>query len=733
FITYDACRQYQLKSLRYNFYQIENSYLSQHIFSLISPIKYVMNFHQDLKDENSFKPFWHVQKKMSQKTVEKITSLETSTVVSAWRPEKIWVRNVEFTTVQASAPQPTYLNGALIGVTVVAGIIFFLVAALLIYVVIHAKSSSRQSTTDEDDDVFEEDEIIPVRKKRSLPVIRFDVESDKHFPNQAAPPLETNLPALTQRLTHCIINIVQLTHLNDYRRIETPFLLRTYIEHNKGVYKPPVGLLEHVHVFKERNLRCVVHIFKVQELASQELGIEFPSWELKSAWNQHVLMEITVSNLVILIGQNSKMTDELNHLLTEILRKSLYVPVFILFPEVRPTHSQYLGYSVCLHRKKCLKVFECSEEDCLESIWGKLKEMTNIGKQIFWRRSIFDVGGPNMWTISGTPLQHRNPWKLFDSLFSFLTVDLDRNVSQIHYTYANFVLVVFIGQAGRFGQGFTEFRVSHTPGFNFITTDSVYSTSFELTLYINPFDPTIWLCIGLTILSIVLIILSGSLFLGDRNAEGSFIITLKLWGHLLEQGGFIINPNTKISKSQFVTVISVIWILTAVVLSNGYKAFLKTVFVTQNELLTKWSSLEELRNFTFVLPMNIDVTEFNHDSKTSKNFFSKPRLKRTVNLVRNSNQNQNLNLIQNPSVMGSILTPGTSRFPDNVILPPYGNPQLDECMYECDISYNQVRYGKRLSSAGLRSSSVIVGVGWGSWQKVSLGLESVLVSDVGDG
>ncbi|CAG7728790.1 unnamed protein product [Allacma fusca] len=84
---------------------------------------------------------------------------------------------LEVTSEPVLPTQSPYLNGILIGVTVVSGIIFVLVATLLLYVVIHAKSSPKPPTDNaEEDEVFDEAMMIAAWKKRSI--IRFDIESD---------------------------------------------------------------------------------------------------------------------------------------------------------------------------------------------------------------------------------------------------------------------------------------------------------------------------------------------------------------------------------------------------------------------------------------------------------------------------------------------------------------------------------------------------------------------------
>ncbi|CAG7785209.1 unnamed protein product [Allacma fusca] len=140
-----------------------------------------MTISQDLEDDKSVNSLWDLQLKNNWKAVEEATKWNiTPTKIPHLRGEQILHRkNVEVTSEPVLAIQPSYLNGILIGVTVMSGIIFVLVAALLLYVVFHAKRSSKDSQDDEEeDDVFEEDVIINARKRRSIPIIRFDVPSD---------------------------------------------------------------------------------------------------------------------------------------------------------------------------------------------------------------------------------------------------------------------------------------------------------------------------------------------------------------------------------------------------------------------------------------------------------------------------------------------------------------------------------------------------------------------------
>ncbi|CAG7786078.1 unnamed protein product, partial [Allacma fusca] len=47
------------------------------------------------------------------------------------------------------------------------------------------------------------------------------------------------------------------------------------------------------------------------------------------------------------------------------------------------------------------------------------------------------------------------------------------------------------------------------------------------------------------------------------------------------------------------------WLLSAIVLSNTYKSFLKTVATTEYRLMTKWSRLSELQEFKLFLPVGL--------------------------------------------------------------------------------------------------------------------------------
>jgi len=138
-----------------------------------------MGIQQDMEDEKSFNSFWRFHLPKSWKAVKENTTIShTSTELPTWTSDNEQVPEIlEVTSEPVLPTQSPYLNGILIGVTVVSGIIFVLVATLLLYVVIHAKSSPKPPTDNaEEDEVFDEAMMIAAWKKRSI--IRFDIESD---------------------------------------------------------------------------------------------------------------------------------------------------------------------------------------------------------------------------------------------------------------------------------------------------------------------------------------------------------------------------------------------------------------------------------------------------------------------------------------------------------------------------------------------------------------------------
>ncbi|CAG7819435.1 unnamed protein product [Allacma fusca] len=146
-----------------------------------------------------------------------------------------------------------------------------------------------------------------------------------------------------------------------------------------------------------------------------------------------------------------------------------------------------------------------------------------------------------------------------------------------------------------------EIRVPHFTTFNFITSDSLRSVKLGFGLYLIPFDVPIWCC---TCASIVLI--TFVLHRLSTVTSGVVLVVLSVSGNLLDQGSKVLQSSTNKWKSNSKLILIPFWLLSGIIISNGYKGLLNMAYIAENDISTKWKNPHEMSNFTLYLPKGIN-------------------------------------------------------------------------------------------------------------------------------
>ncbi|CAG7823115.1 unnamed protein product [Allacma fusca] len=391
---------------------------------------------------------------------------------------------------------------------------------------------------------------------------------------------------------------------------------------------------------KLRHHICVVHFVITSASFDLETELFSPQQESRLYFSSQILdEEAKSSKLVIVFRKHSGNIYFLTALLDRIRKVNIYLPIFVQF--IKPANKIFQGY-MHWYEQHCQAKYNCIMGNCLDIMERTYNEATNYGKKMKWTMfnkqtfqcfnsedgSKFVKSGdseyqPHVFAPKGTkprsPLARKSPWRLFDTMYEFLVADLDSNLTFCHEEGNVCETCGFPDPATIYVQNvnsdlerhYSEFKLSLTPALKFITSDSVSSVKIEFALYTEPFEGKIWACVAFLILFLAFVLSVSTIITSEsRNFLQEFSIkAFALLGNLIDQGQDTLEKDIR-SRACAMSTIVALWLMSTILLSNGYKGFLKTLFSLENEMETKWKSLEELKNFTLYFPAWDDVDDF---------------------------------------------------------------------------------------------------------------------------
>ncbi|CAG7817818.1 unnamed protein product [Allacma fusca] len=284
--------------------------------------------------------------------------------------------------------------------------------------------------------------------------------------------------------------------------------------------------------------------------------------------------------------------------------------------------TYFLGSYLCWYNRNCHRYFTCLPNNC----WKAIQTVHRLGCQLGKHASTFHLfneltstdfsahgGSLNVTkhsttsrkvddSKSGSPFQQVEPWRLFQTVFKFLVGDLKFTKStypRIKGKWKWIILKIVEPTPGiaNMHVWYTEFRVSRTPPFKFILSDGVTSVKLKFTLYTNPFDLNTW--ISFLVANILVAIILALNAQNPKFLDQFIIATLALLGNFVEQG--LLDCTRKYTSKSMMIVLT-ISLLSGLVLTNGFKGFLKSSFGFANNYVTNWRYLKELENFTLYFP-----------------------------------------------------------------------------------------------------------------------------------
>ncbi|CAG7718783.1 unnamed protein product, partial [Allacma fusca] len=244
---------------------------------------------------------------------------------------------------------------------------------------------------------------------------------------------------------------------------------------------------------------------------------------------------------------------------------------------------------------KVSELARCLPETCLENA---RKAFDNFSYSDWDLVSRSDLIGSKSFTDN--PFISQSPRTLQEIMSEFLI-----GIPTIRSIRLIYLPEIYLSTSGKDSFETTqEIRIPHFTSFNFITSDSLKSVKIGFRLYFIPFDAFIW---GCTLSSILLMTLLVHRF--GTMSQNLVLVAVSVLGNLVEQGSKALNTS-KCKKSNTNMILVPIWLLSGIIISNGYKGVLNMVYVADNEIRTEWKYLHEMSNFTLYLPLDINYLSF---------------------------------------------------------------------------------------------------------------------------
>ena len=123
-------------------------------------------------------------------------------------------------------------------------------------------------------------------------------------------------------------------------------------------------------------------------------------------------------------------------------------------------------------------------------------------------------------------------------------------------------------------------------------------------LYTQEFDTSLWLISVGTVALLVVLIASVTLINGGKARDALQWSTFWIYGTLLDHTADHVIPETWRNSKILLPRLTALVLFLALVLNNHYRAELSVDYVAGNELLTSWTRLDQLLNFSALyIPM----------------------------------------------------------------------------------------------------------------------------------
>ena len=437
----------------------------------------------------------------------------------------------------------------------------------------------------------------------------------------------------TQR---CVIHFLDFAPLVDYSALDlVPKSItkdvKYYLEKSKN------GIIS-----KFRVIRCVVTIILVPAIDAGETigmlrkgGRSFAIYPGRTIGNRPVQYH-TIPHVVLLLMSSDSSANELQSnydSLPNLVDRSKAVPLFVVL-------YKYNGASVVMHSGiflcwycsgdasgKELHVYTLScttISDCSRALMGLHFEKINGGKNVLWK--LLKVN-QNCSAVKD-PLIERQLVSTDFSVANYLFGVLNQSICANYNTSfrPKFTLPSLYKQASNdVIRGVNVYPTGAKTDYRFVTSDGAERKTASFRTYKEPFSANLWLSIiALYILCVLAVhttaLVATHLLVNERVQSFRISAALALVGVVLEQE---MHPTIQWKRLCRQTVyfpgtakmILIFWLPCSFILVNHYKGMLQGNYVFRSPFIPQWSRLEQLTNFTILVPLESRYCKLLNESR----------------------------------------------------------------------------------------------------------------------
>ncbi|CAG7701815.1 unnamed protein product, partial [Allacma fusca] len=242
---------------------------------------------------------------------------------------------------------------------------------------------------------------------------------------------QIHLLPLVENCNDCILRFDQIMQQPDYSQVTSPFILKTF-------QKEPVTNRDISEFsFKGRSLRCAAYFISMPLAASpatmrdKTIKIDNAAQIAIKHWKSYGFLNQTHETSLAFIFYQSKEDFRTYSAEVELELRVPKIFAILLYPQSNPNNGYLSGQYINCYNKYCKYEFICRAQDCFSTVQKTINDATNFGKNVVWALGRMESSGGQFrpGITQGHPLRQNKPWRLRETVFSFLTRDLTANNS----------------------------------------------------------------------------------------------------------------------------------------------------------------------------------------------------------------------------------------------------------------------------------------------------------------
>ncbi|CAG7729215.1 unnamed protein product [Allacma fusca] len=236
--------------------------------------------------------------------------------------------------------------------------------------------------------------------------------------------------------------------------------------------------------------------------------------------------------------------------------------------------------------------------------------VTDNGKKVDWETDISEyeeITDLAKMKVQSSPFSRVDPWRINQALVSWLFQDLNMtpsyNIGRGKPSVSKFTFSVETSDL---------IITKNLPAFKFITPFGVYLDGKSWGMFGSPFEPDLWLCLGISVVALSAIIAIFST--PPQQRKTNFILRLQY--RLLDTIAILIDhceeygKDSLESESYNIGIVIELYILMVVVINNAYKGTMSSDFSVEDETKTDFKYFHQLQHFKLYMLVETSVCRY---------------------------------------------------------------------------------------------------------------------------